>query len=304
MSLIVLILLSSLTTFYGEDLNKYPKLNSIEYSLSIPTNTIKIEDEKTKKSIEYSPFVSAQAGLKVSKFGYSLGISFVDPLNKKEIDKGVERSKYFDIRFNKAFDSQIWQIYYQHYSGFKLNSEDISQTNLLGIETINYGVHLNYFLDKNYDPKNGTGHYTPNKKSTWSTLIGIGLSQNSLQSNQTLIPKSLETTLSEYKGLKGIRKNILSIEYGITGQYVYNKYFIQSLVAMGINIGKVHYSGSNLKDTTKSGPSSILNLNLGKEFKNSILGLSITNYNISDKQNDQVFSSTNTQVLAYYKIFF
>ena len=304
MSVIFLFLISGITLFYGDEINKYSKLDAIEYSLSTPGNSIEIENKKTKEALEYVPEVGTHAGLALSKNGYSIGLSFLDPLKSNEIDSGIKRSKYFDVRFKKAFKKQVWQVNYQHYSGYKLKKEDISDTELLGVETINYGVHLNYFLADNFDARNATGYYQSNKKTSWSTLIGIGLSQNFLQSNQTLIPQNLETTFSEYKGLRGIRRNTLSLEYGVTGQYVSNRFFIQALFALGANIGQTIYSGSELKDSFKSGPSNLFNFNIGQEFKKSTLGISAATYSLSDKQNDQIISSTTSEILVYQKFFF
>jgi hypothetical protein len=304
MSVLFLFLFSGITLFYGDDLNKYTKLDAVEYSLSTPGNSIRIENETTKKGIEYVPEVGTHAGFAITKDGYSIGVSFLDPLNKEEINLGKKRSKYFDIRFKKAYKKQVWELNYQQYSGYKLKNEDITETELLGIETINYGVHLNYFLADDFDARNGTGYYQNRKKTSWSTLIGIGLSQNFLQSNQTLIPQKFESSLSEYKDLRGIRRNTLSLEYGITGQYVTSKYFVQLLVAIGANIGQTHYTGSDLKDSFKSGPSSILNFNLGHEFKKSTIGFSAASYSLSDKQNNQIISSTTSEILVYQKFFF
>ena len=107
MSLLFLFLFSGVTLFYGDDLNKYPKLDAVEYTLSTPGNSIRIEDEIFKKEIEYVPDVGTHAGFALSKDGYSVGVSFIDPLNKNEINRGKKRSKYFDIRLKKAFIRQI-----------------------------------------------------------------------------------------------------------------------------------------------------------------------------------------------------
>lgn len=304
MSIIILILLATTTTFYGDRFNKHTKLDAIKYSLSTPNNSIKIEDESTSKSIEYIPQVGTHAGVALTKYEYTLALSFLDPLNKKQIEDGEKRSKYFDVNFNKTFEKYSWDLYYQHYSGFKLKNEDIATTQLLSIETINYGIHVNYYLSDEFDAKKSTGHSSLNKKTSWSTLIGLGLSQNFLQSNQTLIPTELETSFSEYKGLKGIRKNSLSLEYGVAGQYVHNKFYLQGQIAVGANIGKIHYDGSNLKDTTKSGPSSLINFNFGYEFKNSLLGLALSSYSVSDEQNDQFISTSKSEALFYYNFIF
>lgn len=304
MSLLVLILLSTLTYHYGKDVNKYTQLDSVKYSLSIPTNSYELLHEKTGNKLKYEPVVGVHAGLSLTKNNFTLGASFVDPLSKDDRDKGIERSNYFDISFKKAKDLFIYELYYQHYSGFKLNADNYNDNKLFDIESINYGIDIKYFLNKDFKVENTIGHFALDRQNNWSSFLSFGLQQNTLLSKDPLVPTSLESDFEEYKGLKGFYRESIYAQYGYAGQYLYKDYYIQPLIGIGLNLSTINYKGNDLKTATKTGPSFTVLFNIGKKFKSALLGFEVSNINNSDKQNDTSFNSSKTEGLVYYNYFF
>lgn len=304
MSFIVLILLSTFTYHYGKVINQYTKLDSVKYSLSIPSNNFSLSQEKSNNKLEYSPVVALHAGLSITKNDITLGASFVDPLSKEDKEKGIKRSKYFDFTLKKAKDHFIYEAYYQHYSGYQLNATNYDEDSLFDIENINFGIDVKYFLKKDFKAENTIGHFAITRTNDWSTFLSIGLQQNSLLSKDNLVPLSLESEFPEYKDLKGFYRETLYAQYGYAGQYLYNEYYLQPLVAVGMNLSTINYKGNDLKTITKTGPSISIQFNFGKKFTSALLGFEVSNIMVSDKQNDKSIDSRKTEALIYYNYFF
>jgi hypothetical protein len=294
--ILVFITLSLITGKFGDKLSRDLKPDSIRYSLQSSTSEIKIEDSKSNKELKYITNSPLSAGFSVTEGLVSIGTSFKQAKNDEE-----EHSDYYDYFIRTPLSKGLFEIYYSQFEGFKLSQ---SSDDLLDIKNITYGAHFTYYFDPGFNLETQTGHFSINKISGYSSFINFGYAKIKTESSDPLIPTELEPEFDEYIGLDGIEQDSVSVIYGVSGQYIFRKYYVQGSIGLGMNLSKVRYDGSNLKDTTKTNPSYRIQMNLGYEFSKSLLGIELNSLSIADQQNQNQLSSTRSDFLLYYNYFF
>ena len=287
-----------MTSIFGDNFPKKMVPDSVRYSLYSPTAEIKLENTKSNQKLRYVPNAPVSAGFAIDKDYISLGVNFIQPGDKTD----NEQSRFIDYFLRLPLYKGLFELFYTEFKGYEL--EGVENEKLLDIDSRTYGAYYKFYFNPKYNLKEQTGHFSLKREPGYSTFLNIGLAKTVVDSSTSLVPSELSADFSDYVNLKGLSQDSLSIIYGISGQYLFKKYFVQGSFGIGINLSKVKYKGGELENSTKTSSSYQTQWSLGYQFTKSLLGVEFNVINITDLQNDNQLSTSRGDITFYYKYFF
>ena len=305
MGTLIFIGLSIFTGIYGQSFkdNQYKFTpESVKYSLELPTQRFELKNTDTDEVISYAPNTTPASGLSLSYEKFGIGASFKSRQSEEDKADEIERSDYFNYFLRFPYLNGVIDIFYGQYNGFKL--EAIDDKRLLDINSTSYGFLYKKYLDESFNIKKSTGDFSLGRESDYGTYLSLGYARTKLNSSETLVPNGFESQFEEYIGLQGLEQDTILLLYGASGQYTKRSFYAQASLAFGINLSRISYSGADIDDSTKTGPSAQYQINLGYEFQNSLLGFEVQSTSFSDIQNENQFRAERVNLTIYYHYFF
>ena len=295
MVLLVLVL-AALTPIYGHKLKDQKHINSIEYSFISPRVDLELETNNSDQLLRYSPDVATSSNIGLNFKSFGISASFKNP---NESDN--EQSEYNDYTIRSPIANGIFEVTYSRFKGFKVNGQ--SSKDLLPITSESYGVSYTFFINKNVEILQNLGHFVKDKANDYGAFASIGFTKNMLNSRDTLVSSTTQS-FKDFSGLRSFEQDSIYATYGIAGSATFKNIYFQGAIGLGMNLSQIQYEGSNLKNSTKTGPTGKSQFNLGYQFNNSILGIEANLTRISDLQSNSELSISKTDVHIYYHYFF
>lgn len=306
MTILVFSLLIYITSSYGDQINSSSaNFDSVQYSLDLTSLSYTFEDTKTNDKLELVPVNNVQAGFSVTKYGYSLGLSFEDP-SQSEDTKTLGRSKAFDVQLSSTLKRHYIEIFYQRYQGLGIKIGSEKDPVDYNYKSLNYGVQGIYFINKQYDPYESLFHFNFQLKENSSWLLALEASQNKLSNINGILPSAYNSLYQEFIDVKNVEQSNFALMFGHTRLDKFFEHFhTQFLVAIGPNYANSKFQGGTLKDSSKTGSKVLIDFDIGYNYKKSVFGLSAKN-SLTSLQGSSTNKLSHSRLKAqfYYHYFF
>lgn len=296
---LVLIIIGISIGFYRE------KIRGVEsYAISIenPSINYDLTNDKTAKKIYYRPNVHSFTGLSINT--PSLG-GAITTQNKDQEKLHTKASNLMDLQLFGQFKNHIWEAYYQNYQGLYITDSETVSPNLSSANSWSYGLSVKRFTKKEFSLNKSFAYFSKNKVSGWSPVVGLSINKSNIFRKDGLIPIKFQNDFVQLKDIKAIEMSNIASEVGITGLYQYKKFFIGTLISLGLQLQKQEYTGIDSGSRTIISASNAVFVDLGHETKmNGTFGLSARSYGTGIPIKDSYLQLNRNSTAFYYKYFF
>lgn len=198
---------------------------------------------KPSETYFFRPNTSYSTGVTLDIFGVGLEATFSIPINIKNQER-YGTSNVVDLVASGQGNQWTADAYLQKYSGFYVNTPGVliklNQTyqHRSDLKADNLGVSFTYIFNPNKFSLRSAYSFTEQQRSSaGSFLFSYVLSSFNLSADSALIPSSQWKQVGEGSAAKNIKFTSLGIAPGYSYNYIHNKYFINTTLA----IGPAHY---------------------------------------------------------------
>lgn len=181
------------------------------------------------KPIEYEPNIPGLTRLGVSAYGY--GISYGIRADVKELDPLKGQSDFTDFQFGYHNNNWGAALFVQNYKGFYIkNSDQFSSPTpyflFPDLKWTHYGLMGRYAMDnQGFSVSALISQSEQIKKTAGSYFLVGGYRYHSLDSDNTLIPATLQGINVDMDNLRKVKANSLNLGVGAGKYWVSNSHF-------------------------------------------------------------------------------
>lgn len=263
------------------------------------------------KPIEYEPNIPGLTRLGVSAYGY--GLSYGIRADVKELDPLKGNSEFFDFQF--GYHNLSWgaDLFVQKYTGFFIkNSDQFSSTNpyflFPDLKWSHYGLMGRYAMDnQGFSVSALMTQSEQIKKTAGSYFLIGGYRYHSLDSDNTLIPTTLQGINADMDNLRKLKAQSLNLGLGAGKYWVSDsRFFIGGVFDLLGTFALYDYQSLSSTSNNSYGTLSFnLKAGLGYSGDHFRSGLSYSSEVTTLKGfNDSFIKPAATQLLLYFRYAF
>jgi len=265
-------------------------------------------NENKKKLLSYEANLNSISSFSLGTKNIDIALSFESKSTGTPKDE-LDKTTVFDLQLmghkRKKF---LWELYYQNYQGLYIIDKDdeLEAANKdYRASSYSYGLNLKYFTKDDYDVKKSFSHFGKLKEKNWSFFHSLYVDVSKLYGqNGSLVPPEYYDELDSIKHLTEIETKALGYDFGITGMYTYEYFYVSSLFGIGKAIQYQHVAGTDQGDRYIMPTSVNVAVDFGFKVNNKSAGFQIIAHGIDQPVKDAVFSKTRESGQMYFKYFF
>lgn len=296
-----------LALILGFTLSSYKKelkgtLESFSVFSQHPRVGYELKNKDTDAKLNYEPNVHSFTGVSVSTdlIGLSLAYQEVD-----EDKEHIEPSNLFDIQIFGKYKNHMWEVFYQNYQGLFISENKVLENNLESANSWTYGFGVKKFLRSSYKMSDSFGDFAKKKKSNWTPVMGVFINKSRLSREEGLIPGEFSTDFDQLYGLTALETTSLGLEFGLTGLYEFNGFFIGGLFSVGQQIQQQNFSGIDEEDRTVNPFNLFIYADAGYEWgEGHSVGFMTRAYSSNIPVKNSEYNLSRALIGFYYKYFF
>jgi hypothetical protein len=289
----------------------YYKLESLALTTTTPIISYKLHSDNDQNNnqediLEYIPNSQNFIGLSLGFKNFDLSLITEARGDDKKEDV-LPRSEIFDVQIIGLFNKVLWELYYQNYAKlFIFNDSDLAKDPVAYANTYSYGINLKKFTRESFNPGDSLMHLKYKKEKNWSWVHGVNFNRSKIWANSKdgLIPSQYTAKFSEVAGLSGVESTSFGYEFGITGLYAWEYFYINGMLNLGFQILNQHFEGIDEDDRYITDSLNSVMLELGvRANKSMVFGLQLRSQAHRIPIKNVEFEQQRSMVSVFFKYF-
>jgi hypothetical protein len=307
----LVVLISASTEVQAINPNLY-KVESVSLSATTPIISYKLHSDNDQNNnqediLEYKPNTQTFVGFSLVFKYFDIGfITESKDDNKKEDE--LPKSEIFDLQFIGLYQDVLWEVYYQNYGKlFIFNDSNLASDPDASVNTYSYGINLKKFTRKGFNPNHSLMHLKYEKEKNWSWVHGLSFNRSKIWANSSdgLVPSQYSAKFSEIAGVNGIETTSFGYDFGISGLYAWDYFYVNGMINLGVQLLNQHFEGIDEDDRFITDSINSFMVEFGGRIKNTmILGMQFRTQVQKIPLKNIDFEQQRAMASIFYKYFF